>query len=304
MRNDREQLPHGRLMCATVLAPRFDQSLADYGRELALSVVAEGHVPQALAASWGAPAMAGRRFALLAGEGATPGFIRLVEGTGVPGYRPLSTFGWAAFELTVRDSFALHARIDTAAFEVLGPPKLVPGFSDFIPFQVAGRAGEVLYLNTVLKPQTAGLDLPQAEAEVDRMFIAVLAARDRAESLRFQVDALGLEEGETWVIPYSVINRSFGLPDSYETAMTMTKVGRMPVAEVDQYPMGTARRPVAPGELPPGNALVSLVVRDLAAVRAPLLGPPVVLDGPLYGGRRAASVRGPEGALFELLEQP
>ena len=298
------QCRHGRLMCGTVLAPDFEASLADYRHELELGVVEEGRVPDSLAACWGAPAMAGRRFALLAGEGASPGFLRLVEGRGVAGYRPLCSFGWAAFECTVADAFALHESIDKTAFAVLGAPKLVPGFDNFIPFQVRGRSGEVLYLNTVLNGSMAGLDLPHAKAPVDRMFIAVLAAGDRAASVRFQVEALGLEEGETWIIPYSMINQSFGLPEDHQTAMTMTKAGRMPVAEVDQYPNGATARAGAPGELPPGNALVSLFVADLDAIGAPFLGPPVRLDGPLYGGGRTATVRGPEGALFELLEQP
>ncbi|MFN7177561.1 MAG: hypothetical protein ACK4MX_11820, partial [Thermaurantiacus sp.] len=222
MEETEEQLGHGRLMCGTVLAPDFSASLGDYARELGLRLIADGEVPMALAAAWGAPAMAGRRFALLQGAGATPGFLRLVEGSEAPGYRPLSSFGWVAFECSVRDAFALHERIDTAAFPVLGAPKLVPGFDNFIPFQVAGRAGEVLYLNTVLKASMAGLDLPHAAAEVDRMFIAVLAAADREESVRFQLEALGLEQGETWVIPYSMINTSFGLPPDFQTAMTMT----------------------------------------------------------------------------------
>jgi catechol 2,3-dioxygenase-like lactoylglutathione lyase family enzyme len=297
-----EQLGHGRLMCGTVLAPAFDLSLADYCRELALEIVDEGLVPEALAACWGAPAMAGRRFALLRGQDATPGFLRLVEGSVVEGHRPLATFGWVAFECSVRDAFALHDRIDKAAFRVLGAPRLVPGFDNFIPFQVAGRAGEALYLNTVLKASMADLDLPHAQAEVDRMFIAVLAAADREESLAFQRDVLGLEEGQTWVIPYSMINQSFGLPDDHPTAMTMTKVGRLPVAEIDQYPQMAEPRRMTAGELPPGNAMVSLAVRDLDAIPAPLLGPPVNPAGPLYGGRRAAVVRGPEGARFELLE--
>ncbi len=297
-------LPHGRLLCGTVLTAAFDRSLADYVRELALGPVETGCVPMALAEAWGAPAMAGRRYALLAGASPAPGFLRLVEGEGVEGYRPLASLGWVAFELSVRDSFALHARLDREAFPVLGAPKLVPGFDNFIPFQVRGRAGEVLYLNTVREPSMAGLDLPPAEAEVDRMFIAVLAAADRAASVRFQVEALGLEEGETWVIPYSMINMSFGLPEDHRTALTMTKMGRMPVVEVDQYPPAAGPRPAARGELPPGNALVSLAVRSLKAVRAPFLGPPVALDGPLYAGARAAVVRGPEGGLFELLERP
>jgi hypothetical protein len=247
-----------------------------------------------------------RPFALLAAPGGAGCFVRLVEGAAVPDYRALRHFGWAAFELTVRDAFALHARIDArldrAAFKVVGEPKLVPGFDNFIPFQVEGRAGEILYLNTVLKGSMAELDLPYAEAEVDAIFIAVLAAEDRGATLAFHRDALGFAEGETYVIPYSMINRSFGLPDDVETAMTMTRTGRIPASEVDQYPPEASERPRAIGELPPGNAMVTFALASLEAVAAPFIEPPVARDGALYRGRRVATVRGPASELVELVE--
>lgn len=291
---------HGRLVCGTVNAPDFDASLADYTRELGMRTVDGGRVPPGLARAWGAPAQVGRRLALLHGGG-RPGYLRLVEGTPVRAYRPLRSYGWAAFECSVRDAFALHERIDRDAFPVLGPPKRVPGFDTFIPFQVRGRAGEVLYLNTVLQGSSGGLDLPFAESEIDAMFIAVLAARDRAETLAFHT-SLGFAEGETWTIPYSMINQAFGLPDSHLTAMTMTCVGRMPASEIDQYPPETDFRTRAPGELPPGNAMVSVLVRDLDAIEASFIEPPMRVEGPLYGGRRAACVRGPSDELVELIE--
>lgn len=294
---------HGGLLCGTVVAPDFAAALADYRRELALEVVEEGRVSPDLARSWGAPAQVAQPYALLAPrEGGSGGFLRLVRGTPVPDHRPLRSYGWAAFELTVRDAFALHARIDQEAFRVLGAPKLVPGFSNFIPFQVAGRSGEVLYLNTVLESRMSGLDLPHAQAEVDRMFIAVLAAEDRAATVRFHVEALGFEEGESFTIPYSMINDSFGLPADHLTTMTMTKVGRMPANEVDGYPEAARHRPRAPGELPPGNALVTFAVRSLDKVAVPFLEPPVVRQGPLYRGARVASVIGPSEERMELVE--
>ncbi|QMW21725.1 VOC family protein [Sandaracinobacteroides saxicola] len=293
---------HGRIKCGTVSCPDFAASLADYTRELSLGVVEQGVVSTDLARSWGAPAQVAQPYALLRGEGGAPGFLRLVGGSGVEGYRALGSYGWAAYELTVRDAFALHERIDRAAFEVIGAPKLVPGFDSFIPFQVKGRAEEVLYLNRVLKADSGGLDLPFAAAEVDHMFIAVLAAEDRARTVAFHVEALGFEEGETWVIPYSMINRSFGLPADFQTAMTMTKVGRLPASEVDQYPDAAVFRKAAPGELPPGNAMVSFMVRDLDAVRAPFIEPPVRREGALYEGRRVACVIGPSDERMELIE--
>lgn len=296
-------LTHGAILCGTVSTPVFDLSLRDYLAELDMRVVDEGRVAPDLARSWGAPAQVGCRFALLAPrEGGSGGFLRLVEGSRVAGYRSLSSYGWAAFEMTVRDAFALHARIDQKAFRVLGAPKLVPGFTNFIPFQVEGRAGEVLYLNTVLESRMSGLALPKAEAEVDRMFIAVLAAEDRERTLRFHVEALGFEEGDSFTFPYSMINQSFGLPEDFATTLTMTKVGEMPAAEIDQYPDAARHRPLAPGELPPGNALLTFAHRDLDSVGATFLEPPTVRDGPLYRGRRVATVVGPSDERIELVE--
>jgi len=292
----------GRILCGTVVTSGFAISLTDYVRELRFEIVEQAQVSPDLARSWGAPAQVGRPYALLRGTGSAGGFLRLVEGAPVEGYSPLRSFGWAAFELTVKDAFALHARIDKQAFRVIGEPKLVPGFDNFIPFQVAGRAGEVLYLNTVLQGSMAGLDLPHAVAEVDHMFIAVLAAEDRAATVRFHVEALAFEEGETYVIPYSMINESFGLPDAFTTAMTMTQTGRLPASEVDQYPPEAGERPRATGELPPGNALVTFAVASLDAVKAPFLEPPTRREGPLYAGRRVATVRGPSSELIELVE--
>lgn len=291
---------HGAIRCGTVLAADFAAALADYREVLGLPLVEEGIVAPDLARSWGAPAQVGCRFALLQ---AGRGFIRLVGGSAPPAaFRPLASLGWAAFEMSVRDAFALHARLEGGPFRVLGAPKHVPGFANFIPFQVAGRSGEVLYLNTILESRMAGLDLPAAAAEVDAMFIAVLAAGDRAATLRFHVEALGFAEGETFSFPYSMINNSFGLPEAHETDVTMTCVGRTPACEIDQYPPEAGDRPRNPGELPPGNSLVTFLHRDLSAVRATFIEPPAVRHGPLYGGARVATVIGPAGERIELVE--
>lgn len=294
----------GRIKCGTVATPEFAASLADYTGLLGFVVAEQAIVGADLAAAWDAPAAAGARVALLAPAGGRPGFIRLVESPAAGGYRALRTHGWAAYEITVRDCHALFEAIGErgAAFEVIGPPQPVPGFDNFIPFQVVGRAGEALYLNQVLQSAMSGLDLPLAQAAVDHMFIAVLAAPDRAAAVRFHVDALGFAEGDTHAIPYGVVNRAFGLPPDTLTEITMTQVGRLPASEIDQYPAGAGPRPVAPGCLPPGNAMVSFITQSLDAVRAPFLAPPVGRDGPLYAGRRSACVRGAAGELIELIE--
>ncbi len=292
----------GRIKCGTVVTAAFDATLADYRTVLGLAVIETGTVATELAASWGAPASAGKRHALLCHPDAEPGYLRLVEGTTVPGYRPLTTHGWAAYEITVANCDVLFADMPGSGFTVIGEPKLVPGFDNFIPFQVSGRGGEVLYLNQVLKGSMADLDLPQTAARVGHMFIAILAAGDREAAIRFHVEALGFVEGETYVLPYSVINSAFGLPGETTTAITMTRTGRLPGSEIDQYPSAATPRPAPSGELPPGNAMISFIHADLDRVAVPFIAPPVRRDGPLYDGRRSACVVGAAGELIELIE--
>jgi catechol 2,3-dioxygenase-like lactoylglutathione lyase family enzyme len=292
---------HGRIKCGTIAAPDFNGSLADWTGTLGFEVAEEARVSIDQAASWGAPKTLGARTALLRPASGAPCFIRLVEQPAVLTHLPLRTFGWASFEISVRDVNALRQRLEGSGFRVIGEPRHVEGFTTFIPMQAVGRAGEVVYLNQVLESM-ADLDLPPARADVDQMFIAVLAAPDREASVRFHVDALGFEEGETYVIPYGVINDAFGLSADTKSAVTMTCVGRLPGTEIDGYPPAATPRMVLPGYLPPGNSMISFAVRALDAIKAPFVSAPRTLDGPLYMGRRTATVAGAAGELIELIE--
>lgn len=291
---------HGRIKCGTVATPAFDATLADYRDLLGLELVEQGTVPVDLAASWDAPAVAGARTALLRPANGNGCYYRLVEVEATPDYRPARSYGWVAYEITVEDVFALHEKV-AEAFKVIGPPKHVEGFTNFIPMQVVGRSGEILYLNQVLKSMS-DVDLPMAESMVDIIFIAILAASDRQASIDFQVRHLGFAEGGTYNIPYSVINNAFALPADNRTTISMTKVDRLPVAEIDQYPQATITRPQPPDGLPPGNALISFNIDNLDKIDLPFLTPPQARPGPLYDGRRVATLRGPDGELYELIE--
>jgi hypothetical protein len=77
--------------------------------------------------------------------------------------------------------------------------------------------------------------------------------------------------------------------------------------ELDGYPpppLGVERSAEL-GELPPGFGLASFSVSDfdraLAAAASPPLAPPVRRPEPPYGDRRAATVRGGDGELVELI---
>ena len=114
--------------------------------------------------------------------------------------------------------------------------------------------------------------------------------------------SLGLEEGGSYVIPYTMISRAFGLDDDTLHGLSMAQHGRMPIVEIDDYPAQATARGHGAGMLPPGNAMVTLAVDRLDGRGLAFATSPAVRDGPVYGGRRSATVRGHAGELLELIE--
>jgi catechol 2,3-dioxygenase-like lactoylglutathione lyase family enzyme len=291
---------HGRIKCGTVSTPDLDAALRDYRDLLGLRVVEDGTIAPDLAASWGAPASAGQRTALLQPQSGAACFIRLVEAPLHPDFVPTRTFGWAAFELTVQDVYGLAERVKGSGFETVGPPKPIENLPYFVPMQVTGRGREMLYFNQVAI-DTPSSDLPKARSEVDHIFIVILATPDREGSVRYLQEWLRLDEGGSYTLNYTMINKAFGLPDGTQSTITMAQKGRLPIVEVDGYPEAATPRPRHDGMLPPGNAMVTLAV-DSLDLDLDWIAPPARRDGPLYAGRRTATAFGSAGELIELIE--
>ena len=294
-------LTHGRILGGVVATPDLDAALRDYRDRLGLTVVEQGTLPADLAASWDAPAAAGARFAALRPGSGAHCFVRLVEQPVPAGFRPTRTFGWNAYEITVQDVFGWPDRLAGSGFDIVGPPKEIPGLPYFVAMQMLGRGREMIYLNEV-RCDTPTSDLPRAGSPVDHMFIVILATPDRAATMRWYETRLTLEEGGTYTIPYSMINNAFGLDAGTLTTISMAQKGRMPIVEVDDYPPQATARARASGALLPGNALVTLAVDRLDGRGLDFILPPAPRDEAIYGGRRAATVIGPAGELLELVE--
>ncbi len=294
-------IPHGSIMGGLSVVPDLATGLAAYHGTLGLDLVSHGPLPDDLAASWGCPASAGAAHAVLRPTSGAPCWLRLVEQPDVADFRPTTTFGWGAFELTVEDVFGWPARLAGSPFTIVGEPKQLPGMDAFVPMQALGPGQEMIYLNQVFG-NMPGIDLPKARSLTDHVFIVILAAPDRAASCAWYQGRLGLDLGPTFELPYQMINSAFGLPDDFVSALTMVQAGRLPIVEVDDYPPQAAPRPRHAGMLPPGNALVTLGLRDLDAAAVDWIAPPRHRDGPLYEGRRAGSCVGPAGELLELVE--
>lgn len=294
-------IPHGTILGGVSVVPDLAAGLAAYQGTLQLDLLHRGPLPADLAAAWGCPASAGRAHAVLRPKSGAPCWFRLVEQPDVAGFKPTTSFGWGAFELTVQDVFGWPDRLAGSAFTIVGEPKQLPGMDAFVPMQALGPGQEMIYLNQVFANMDT-LDLPKAASITDHIFIVILATPDRAATCRWYADRLDLDLGPVFELPYQMINTAFGLPDDFITALQMVGKGRMPIVEVDDYPPQTSVRPRHDGMLPPGNALVTLAMRDLDACDVAWISPPVRRDGPLYDGRRAGCVIGPAGELLELVE--
>ena len=295
-------IAHGTILGGLSTVPDLARAIAGYRDVLQLELVERGQLDADLAASWGAPGNAGSPYAVLRPTSGAPCWFRLVEQPDHPEFRPNRSFGWAAFETTVEDVWRWPDALPSDLFTVVGPPKLLENIEPaFIPMQALGAGREMIYLNQVLGdlPDT---DLPRARAPVDRIFIVVLATPDREASVAWYCDRLGLERGSDYTLPYSMINDAFGLPPETQSTITMVRKGRMPIVEVDDYPSETVSRPRHDGMLPPGNALVTLAVRDIDACSVQPIGRPVPRQGALYEGRRAVATVGAGGELVELVE--
>lgn len=295
-------IAHGTILGGLSTVPDLEQALRGYRDVLQLELVEQGKLPEDLAASWGAPGNAGSPYAVLRPASGEPCWFRLVEQPDHPDFLPNRSYGWAAFETTVEDVWRWPDALPSELFKIVGPPKLLENIEPaFIPMQALGTGREMVYLNQVLGdlPDT---DLPRARAPVDRIFIVVLATPDREASVAWYRDRLGLDRGADYTLPYSMINDAFGLPPETQTTITMVSKGKMPIIEVDDYPAATTERPRHAGMLPPGNAMVTLAVRDLDSCAVEPIAPAAARQGALYEGRRAVTTVGSGGELVELVE--
>jgi catechol 2,3-dioxygenase-like lactoylglutathione lyase family enzyme len=293
-------LTHGRIMGGIVTVPDLDAACGDYHGRLGLDLIERGPVSPDLAASWGAPGAAGAQMAVLRPSSGAHCFLRIIEQPLPPDFRATRSFGWNAYEITVQNVFDWPDRLAGSGFDIVGPPKEIAGLPYFVAMQMLGRGREMIYLNEV-RCDTPTSDLPKAASPADHIFIVILGVPDREAALDWYRDRLGLEVGGTYTIEYTMINKAFDLPHGTPSIISMLQAGRLPIVEVDGYPMAAMPRAVDSGRLPPGNALVTLAVNRLPH-DLPYITPHVVRDGPLYGGRRTATVRGPAGELLELVE--
>lgn len=290
------------LRCATHTVADLDATVARFETWLDYKTVDRGVVADDLAASWGAPLTAGRRYAVCQPASGAEVFLRFVEGDPVPDYRPIRSYGWAAIEICVQDVLKVNDRMlqPHSPFPVIGPPTRIAGIDTIYPMQVRGPEQETLYFTeiTTLAPDSG---LPTAGSLIDKAFILVLACADLRATVAWFGDKLKLDMTAPIAIRYSMIAQAFGLPITDLHEIVTAKWQGDVFLEFDQYPDATVARPGHPGALPPGVSICTLIYPDIASIDIDWLTPPVVRHGPLYAGRLVATGRTPDGALLEIV---
>jgi catechol 2,3-dioxygenase-like lactoylglutathione lyase family enzyme len=290
------------IRAATLVTPDPDAAAALYGQWMDYTLVERGEIAPELAASWGAPGAAGRRFTICRPASGLPVYLRFVQGEAPPEYEPFRTYGWAAIEICVQDVEAVNRRMQASPFEIIGPPAPLDGMPNIVAMQVQGPDREIVFLTHILSPNFPEFDLPSAQRLIDRLFILVLGCSDMEGAKAWFEGALKLRAGATIELAYNVLSDAFNLPPDHKHSIATLSQGRNVFLEVDQYPAEATPRPQHTGDLPPGVALATFVHPDLDTLEGPWIVPPHAPPGAIYGGARAATMKGPDGVLIEVVE--
>ena len=295
----------GPILRGVVATPDLAGSVAGYRDGLGWRLRRRGRLAPATARAWSAPALAGAEYAVLGPASRIGGDLQLVAVPPTPVPQPLRHYGWAALELLVADLDATLAGLAAAPgglaaapggpagrFTVLGRPAALSGpAAPLRAAQLAGPAGEVIYLTEVRRPVPPfALPVASPGPGADGVFVAVLAARDLDATRAWWERRFPVRRCTDRPATIGVLNRAHGRSPAATTRISSLQLAGRSVLEIDQYPATAGPRPVASGgSLPPGIALIAIGVPDPGTDRT-------------NGGFMVA--RGPDAALVELVPAP
>lgn len=290
---------NARLALGTVCVPNMDAALKLYAGLLEQDIIADSKVSVDEALSWQAGQLVGARSVVLQPPSKAPVYLRLIEQSDPPNYKPGTHFGWAALELSVKSADAIYQRLLKAATPIIASPKALSFTDKLYPMQARGPGGEAIYLNEV-RGNLPSSDLPMAECWVDKLFIAVVGCRDMAASLNFYNALLGTSIGGQWEMPYSVINAAFNLPADTAHKLATVADGRTVLFEADHYPAAATMRPTEAGRLPQGVSMIGVRVSEAVDDAHWLVLPAIRAHAP-YFGAMVGVIRGLDDELLEII---
>jgi hypothetical protein len=283
----------------TIIVTNLSQVETAWREYFGYKVADRGEVSEQLADVWDADAMEGMDYITMQPSNDAPVYVRFVEDELAAGYTAMTTHGWNATELLVKDPDALAKTIE-GNFDIVGAPKdLWAAPNAPRAMQAVGPAGELLYL-TRNGQAAATLGLDDSMPDVERAFIMVLGGPSMQDFQRFYGDTLGLTVGDAMSFQLSTFSRINELPvdTTYPLAIINTAPGYM--IEIDELPASLPKRKVAAEHLPPGIAIVGF---NSAGITAELewVSEPEKLNEFPYHGAKVGLLRGPAGELVEVI---
>ena len=309
-----------RIEIATHCVPDLEACIPAYRDWLDYRLVDRGQVPDALAAAWAAPAMAGMAYALLQPASGAEVYLRFIETGRSGGYWPPVTQGWLSTELLCTDPDAVLERLTAAArgagsangkhegkaegsgfTHMSGPADLYPAPKSARALQMVGPAGELMYFTRLL-PGGSRFGLHGAKSFIDRPFIIMLGSTSIAELHDFYGNVLGLRIWEQPPFRIGQMSAVLGLPPDTTYPISLARIpGRSFMLELEELPANIGRRTVPAGELPEGLAMISFTAPPLGELALAFRAAPRAIALPPYNGRQVAAIEGPAGEWLELI---
>lgn len=289
------------IIAVTLTAPDLRTTEEAYTRFLEFRLVERGEVSRDLAAAWGAPLVEGRKYSLLQSASGAEVYLRIVQSPPTPGYEVMKTHGWNANEILCQDPDALALRLANSPFRIIGAPRPLGSNSKVRAMQAIGPAGELVYLTRIPPEGGTAIKTP-AQSFVDRTFIVVLGGPDMAAMRAFYANQLGMKVTEAYASPINVINDTWKLGADHATPLALVLVSPGFAVELDQYPPAATPRPVRPGDLPPGIAMITFAAANIDAKALDWRVPLAARKGAPYAGRRSGMLLGAAGEWIELVE--
>ncbi len=291
------------ILMVTVMVGDPTEVATIYEQTLNYQKVAQGEVGAVLAASWNAPEVADNGYEILQPESKEPVYLRFVQTPDQGNYEALKTEGWNAIEILVEDPDGLNQTLeDSPHFTVIGQPAYLTDKNLIKAMQAIGPSGELLYFTRIGQSDNSGFGLLPATSPVDRVFIMVLAAKDRTVLDGFYKDILGMPVNGPYDYRVGVLSNAWGMPADTLYPLTIVPLSRRFLLELDDYPDQVVARSLTSEGMPGGIAMVTFLVDDINQYRDKWLSIPAAHDGAPYNGRRSVVLKGAAGEYLELVE--
>ncbi|WNC72153.1 hypothetical protein RGQ13_18835 [Thalassotalea psychrophila] len=283
----------GPMIGATLVCADIDVVITAYRQSFAMTEYSRTTISEQQAAFWQSSKLAGNTQVILQSPSSSK-WLRIIEDKDATSPTPLSRYGWMSLEVNVADVEQTATKI-TDNFSVLGKPANLELSDAIKAMQVAGPVGEVLYL-TEIKAAVPPFELPFTDAELDRLFIPVLKAPNRANSLAFY-EGINQHNGISFNTKITVLNRFFNIDINHQYPVATIQFNGESLIEIDEVTTGEHHKDKC---LPAGIALVTMQAKNIPADYQPLAAMTVEND-PYYGNGEVRLYKGKAGELLEIM---